>query len=634
MQKINLVILLYFSVQTLIAQDFLNGNFEINSAGGDQINISNSLFNSLMPNTTAYGTFGNMDIVTSSSYCAGAQSGNWFVCLTGGETDAVTMALSSPLLAGQTYTMSFFDRACNAFSSGTMPVRIGVTDVSGTTGNVVYTAPLPSNGSWNERVFSFVSPINASFISVTLDFTTTGTNTFMWAHVDNFKILTPPCPLTLNLGNDRNICNGSVLTLDATLPGATYLWHDGAISSTYTVTSTGTYFVTATVGTCNYTDTINISEDPPLGINLGPDRSICPGTVALFDVTRPNATYLWQDGSTTPTYSTGIPGNISVSVTVGQCSESDAVNLSVFDFTPVDLGPDIQTCVGTSVLLDPAIPGYSYQWQDGSINQTFTAAETGTCTVQYSNGICTGTDSIHVEFNSIPEFNWADDSLLYCGVTTDKLSAATPGASYQWFDGTTLSYHNITSTQWYWVDVTVEGCSVRDSVFVEYHPVTAIQLESSEDCLQDDGQIVIREKNSLDVVWSNGERGNSLIVDKEGKYEAIRTTTCGISKADIYISECPGLQVYMPNSFTPNADGINDVFSPVIHTNLTIDQYEFYVVNRYGEPVFKCSEMGKVWDGGHLGSRTFVPDGVYVWVLQLKYEGHVHHKTGYVSIIR
>ena len=109
------------------AQDFLNGDFEINTAVTDQINLSNSSFNNFMPNSTAFGTFENLDIITSNTYCGVALSGNWFIALTGGGTDAITMELSEPLVAGEEYTISFWDRGCDAFSYGPLSVNIGVS---------------------------------------------------------------------------------------------------------------------------------------------------------------------------------------------------------------------------------------------------------------------------------------------------------------------------------------------------------------------------------------------------------------------------------------------------------------------------------------------------------------------------
>src|ERR1043165_8564627 len=139
------------------AQTFLNGDFEINTAGVDQINLSNAAFNGMMSNTIAYGSFGDMDIITSGTWCSGAQNGLWYTALTGSATDAITMQLSAPLVAGNTYTMSFWDRDC--WASGAPPVQIGISTVPGAFGTLVYNAPPPVSGVWTNRVFTFVAPV-------------------------------------------------------------------------------------------------------------------------------------------------------------------------------------------------------------------------------------------------------------------------------------------------------------------------------------------------------------------------------------------------------------------------------------------------------------------------------------------
>jgi gliding motility-associated-like protein len=71
--------------------------------------------------------------------------------------------------------------------------------------------------------------------------------------------------------------------------------------------------------------------------------------------------------------------------------------------------------------------------------------------------------------------------------------------------------------------------------------------------------------------------------------------------------------IYVPNTFTPNGDGINDVFKPV---GRDIVSYEISVFNRFGQLVFSTNDMGEYWDGGYLGGDYFVPDGAYSFILR------------------
>jgi gliding motility-associated-like protein len=93
------------------------------------------------------------------------------------------------------------------------------------------------------------------------------------------------------------------------------------------------------------------------------------------------------------------------------------------------------------------------------------------------------------------------------------------------------------------------------------------------------------------------------------------------------------IYIYVPNAFTPNRDGQNDFFSPVI-TGRPFMNYEFTIFNRWGEVVFYSTEYQESWDGTYLGEIS--PLGSYVYTLYLKEVGNVndYRYTGHVSIVR
>ena len=262
--KNSICILFLFICGTTYSQSFLNGDFENNTASVDQTNMTNATFNAFMSNSVAFGNSfgggpsgGNMDIITSSTYCGSPQNGNWFVALTSGGTDAISLELSSALVAGNCYTISFYDRSCSPYPAGS-PIQIGVSNVNNNFGSLVYTAPTPIyNGGWTHRTFSFIAPINGIYITITC---AGSNNVNNWTQVDNFSI-DDSYSINLNLGNDTTLCQGETLVLDATNVNATYLWHDNSSSPTYNVSQQGTYWVQITVNNCSTTDTILIDQE-------------------------------------------------------------------------------------------------------------------------------------------------------------------------------------------------------------------------------------------------------------------------------------------------------------------------------------------------------------------------------------
>lgn len=188
------------------AQVFLNGNFEINTANPCDFNLPNATFNSKISNTVGYGGGQELDIMQNCGYGA-PQNGTWFIGVAspGGITDAFTMALSTPLIAGNPYTISFYDKGDPSYPPA-LPVRIGVSTVPGATGTIVYTGPVPALGVWNNRTFGFTAPVSGQYISVS----TPGPE--RWVHVDNFTVLNG-LPLSVELIKSETTCSGNSVLL-------------------------------------------------------------------------------------------------------------------------------------------------------------------------------------------------------------------------------------------------------------------------------------------------------------------------------------------------------------------------------------------------------------------------------------
>lgn len=89
--------------------------------------------------------------------------------------------------------------------------------------------------------------------------------------------------------------------------------------------------------------------------------------------------------------------------------------------------------------------------------------------------------------------------------------------------------------------------------------------------------------------------------------------------------------VFVPNSFTPDNDGFNDFFKPI---GINVSELKFYIFNRWGELIFKTTDIEEYWDGTHKGEQSQI--GVYVWRMIYKELGSVKpiEKIGHVNLIR
>ncbi|MDX5346820.1 MAG: PKD domain-containing protein, partial [Hymenobacteraceae bacterium] len=284
---------------------------------------------------------------------------------------------------------------------------------------------------------------------------------------DDFKVIETP---TVSLGNDTTVCGG--ITLNAGNPGATYAWNTGATTQTVLADTSGTYVVTITdVNGLTATDSVTVTVNAVPVVALGNDTTICAGSAIVLNAGNPGATYMWSDNSTAQTLTVTTAGTYWVDVTNGNsCTTRDSVVVSVASLPTVNLGTDITQCGGT-VTLDAGNAGATYLWSTGATTQTVTVSATGTYMVTVTNASgCSNTDTISVTINSAPVVNLGNDTTI-CAGTTLTLDAGNAGATYLWSNNSTAQTLAVTTAGTYWVDVTANGCTTRDSVVVSVNPL-------------------------------------------------------------------------------------------------------------------------------------------------------------------
>ena len=115
-------------------------------------------------------------------------------------------------------------------------------------------------------------------------------------------------------------------------------------------------------------------------------------------------------------------------------------------------------------------------------------------------------------------------------------------------------------------------------------------------------------------LWTDGSIGNTLIVRDTGWYGVVVTGTTGCTGSDsVLVQENCFTGVFVPTAFTPNDDGVNDVFMPV---SGIVEEMSMTVYSRYGQEVFHTDKQFDGWDGTLDGEQ--MQSGIYVWVIKYK----------------
>ncbi len=207
------------------------------------------------------------------------------------------------------------------------------------------------------------------------------------------------------------------------------------------------------------------------------------------------------------------------------------------------------------------------------------------------------------------------------------------GNIYLWNTGTSVSAITVgpTVNTIYIVTVANNGCTDTDDVAVTVDPLPSVYL-GADTCIYSGDAIILDAGTGVDsYLWQNGNTSQTCVVSDAGNYSITVTNYCGSAYDTIAIFECVTSCIWLPNAFTPNGDGNNDMFYPV-WTNIA--EFELHIFDRWGNEIYKTTDINKGWDG-KCESRA-CPEGVYPWLIFYKGSDSnvVKKKYGYVIIIK
>jgi gliding motility-associated-like protein len=141
--------------------------------------------------------------------------------------------------------------------------------------------------------------------------------------------------------------------------------------------------------------------------------------------------------------------------------------------------------------------------------------------------------------------------------------------------------------------------------------------------------ITLKSNSEYPVQWSTGSRDSFIIVDSAGIYWAVANNHGCELRDSVWLYKCNVL--VMPNVFSPNGDGLNDVFLPIEMDALQNPHLQIF--NRWGELLFETFDLSKGWDGTSNGNP--VPGGTYFYVLSFEHPSQgVEYTEGMIELIR
>ena len=324
-----------------------------------------------------------------------------------------------------------------------------------------------------------------------------------------------------DIGIDTSICEGDILTLDASsnFDDVIYTWQDGSNNPVFTLTDAGTYYVELDRQGCITIDSITVDLMAIPQVDLGADQMLCEGELLILEAgIGSSAIYEWQDGSIDSIYQVSQGGIYSVAVTVDGCTGMDEVEVSYNAYPVFELGVDTSLCEGATLVYDFTGLGDEYEWQDGTMSPQYMVTNAGEYILSISSEGCESTDTITVEVNAIPMVDLGADQMLCEGELLTLEAGIGSSAIYEWQDGNMDSIYQVSQGGIYSVAVTVDGCTGMDEVEVSYnaYPVFELGVDTSL-C---EGATLVYDFTGLgdEYEWQDGTMSPQYTVTNAGEY--------------------------------------------------------------------------------------------------------------------
>ena len=413
-----------------------------------------------------------------------------------------------------------------------------------------------------------------------------------------------------------------------------------------------------------------IQDNQPMQVTLSSSPPSCPGDPVTINSQISGGvqpyTYLWSTGQTTgsmtftPSSTTTVWLEVTDACTGIPAYDTLVVNVPVFAPLAVVVSPDItEICPYVPATIGVQASGgsgqYAYLWSvntllSGTTDSLLVNPGSSTTYLITVSDNCGNSvqDSVIFTILSPPLVLQMNGPFEICpGDSVDLLVTATGGyGTYYYNWSTTATTPGITVTPQvstsYFVQVSDE-CQTFSTTAVAVvqvvKPLANFYIATQNPMQGLPVQLTNASFNAWSYAWSFGDGNGSFLVNpthvytQPGAYEItlIATDQKGcVDSISKWIEIAPERYIYLPNSFTPDGDGLNEYFYGRFIGLLSA---RFYIFNRWGEEIFFSDQLNFVWNGEYEGVP--VQDGTYSWYLIYEIEKGIYEDlSGHVNVIR
>jgi len=619
-------------------------------------------------------------VLTSS----GSAPFTWIASSGTNPASAATVTVS-PLVT-TTYTVLSGTGACTAQAVATVSVgstpTINITPSSTTICLGASTSlSVSGGGPFTWTASSGSNPSSAANVTVTPNTTTTYTVLSGTGACTTTAIATVSISPTLSINitpANTIICSGANTTLSSSGTGP-FVWSTGATTSSITVTPTTTtsYTVLSGTGACTAQAVASVSVTPSLTVSITPSVStICNGQTSTL-VCNGFGPYAWTASTgANPASNDTVLVNPTTTTTytvlagTGACTAQAAATVSVLPvINPNIIASSPTVCLTKTVTLSaPFVAGLTYSWQPttaitGANNtSSIVATPPNTTTVIYtvtvSNGVCSQSDTIKLLVKTPPNitnFTTLNNDTICTGgcVTFSATATGSQPIFYQWFYESGIGTSSVgiapeacyPSAGSFSVVATASNTCGFDTLvktnFVNVFDLPVLIVDG-DTTINIGETATVYASGGVSYNWSPNVNGNTItcVTCSNTVVQPTLTTQyivvasnspyCKVQDTVTVIVDINCGDFFIPNVFSPNDDGLNDVIN--VHGRC-ISTFNLQIFNRWGEKVFETTTLENSWDGTFRGKK--MDTGVFVYKADgVSIDGQSFKMKGNITLIR
>ncbi len=444
-------------------------------------------------------------------------------------------------------------------------------------------------------------------------------------------------------GDDQVICNGDQVTLgQPALANFSYAWQGpnltgntnanptfGPINNTsepvtYTYTLT-----TDSAGTgCTQTDQVSVTINPIPQPDLGPTVSICIDETTVLNAGNGWEEVVWDTGEQSTQIEVDEPGTYSVTVTMLGCEGTGSIEVTTPPLPNFNLGDNVSICSDEMHIFSSGGP--SGTWSTGEEGNTIEVSTEGWYIFEVENQGCTEADSVYLTVIEYPVIE-IENYVEICPGETHTFYTTQTGT---WSNGIVGDSMTVAQPGTYSVILNNEQCLTEDVTEVVLLELPFVDLGPDQYlCMPAQVRVNVSGPHNDEVIWSDGSEEFERIITESGLFGVVAINDCGTYEDvfEVEIDDCD-YGIYIPNAFTPDGDGLNEVWKPI---PLNLEWFRVIVYNRWGEEMWSTETEGEFWNGNYQGGGYYVPDGVYVYKADgMSHQGKPVSERGSIVLIR